>query len=330
LFAASRSRKLWRMRSLCTWALVLALAPALPAQETNGPSLPPDQDPQVFVKKGIALNLKGDFDAAIDSFNKALQLNPQFAPAFENRGESHMKQGELTDAITDFSKALQIQPEYDAAFFHRGLAEAGNGDFNSAITDFNRTIELQPESSEAFLERGRAKYLKGDADGAIADATTSLGFDSGSGASHFIRGLAFGDKGDNEKAAADFKQAASNGMAEGALWYWAAKMEGHQDQGANSEDLMDRTLAAHPNPWLAELRDFVLEKTTDTQLLADAEKGRPGENRPAQAWFFVGLSRSFSGDTNGAQQAFQQVLTVGDKNSYLAVEARRQLKELSP
>ena len=103
------------MRFLCI--LVLALAPSsLPAED----SLPPDRDPQVFVKKGIAFNLKGDFDSAIDSFNKALQLDPQYAPAFENRGEARMKRGELTDAITDFTQTLKLQPKNDAAFLNRG------------------------------------------------------------------------------------------------------------------------------------------------------------------------------------------------------------------
>jgi len=313
------------MRLLCV--LVLALAPSLlPAQDT----LPPDKDPQVFVKQGIAFNLKGDFDSAINSFNKALQLDPQYAPAFENRGEARMKQGELVDAIADFTQTLKIQPENDAALFHRGLAESGQGDFDAAIADFGRTIELQPRSFEAFLERGRARYFKGDPDGAISDASQALMLNPGLSVARFIRGLAYGDKGDNEKAAGDFQQAARAGMAEAALWFWAAKMEGHQSQDTNPADLLKQSLAGRPDPWLTELADYVMEKTTDTELLADAQKDRPGENRPTEAWFFVGLSRNFSGDANGAQQAFQQVLTIGDKNSYFTVEGRRQLKSLSP
>jgi tetratricopeptide (TPR) repeat protein len=316
------------MRSLCTRALVLALT-SLPVS-AQGPdassSLPPDQDPKVFIKKGVALELAGDFDGAVDSFNKALQLDPQNAAAYENRGEARTKQGELTDAISDFGKALQIQPEYDVAFLHRGLAEVTQGDLDAAIGDFNHTLELQPSSGEAFLERGRARYLKGDADGAIADTSEALSLNSKLGKAHFFRGLAYDDKGSAEKAADDFQEAATSGVPEAALWFWSAKKEDHED--ANPDDFLVKALAGHPNPWLTELADFIQEKTTDTQLLADALKGKPEENRPAQAWFFVGLSREFSGDTNGAQQAFQQTLTAADKTSPLTVEARRQLKNI--
>ena len=154
--------------------------------------------------------------------------------------------------------------------------------------------------------------------------------DPGLTMARFFRGLAYGDKGDNEKAAGDFQQAARAGMAEAAFWFWAAKMEGHQQQDADPANLLKQALGSQSDPWLTEMAAFVMEKTTDTELLADGQKGKPGENRPAQAWFCGSFLESFSGDANGAQQAFQQVLTIGDKNSYLTVEARRQLKSLSP
>jgi len=320
------------MRFLCTWAGLLLLAPtAVPAQGPSG-----GNDPLAFVTKGQAQLVKGDANGAIDSFNHALAIDPQDSAAYEGRGEAHLMQSDLADATDDFTKTLQIEPQSEPAFYHRALAKALQGSFDAAIGDLDHAIDLANaapgESHKLFFERGRVKYFKGDFNGAIADFGHAMELKPDFGAALFFRGLAEEDKGQLDAAAADFAKAAPLGVPEAALWWWEAMMEGHHEDDANAglAALQSKALAGHPNPWLTELGNFLLQKTTDTQVQADAQSGKAAEHRQTQAWFFLGVSREFSGDAAGARQAYQQAAAGDESTSPLTAEAHRHLKKLSP
>jgi tetratricopeptide (TPR) repeat protein len=319
------------MRFLYPCALLLPLAPlALPAQDPSG------NDPLVFVKKGIAQNAKGDFSGALDSFNRALAIDSDDSAALEGRGETRLAQGDLADALTDFSRTLKIEPQNEAAFYHRGLVEARQGNFKAAIGDFDQAIEAPNpapgESPQVFLERGRAKYLSGNPDGALADLSQAVTLKPALGEGYFFRGLIEEAKRQPDAAADDFARAAPLGMPEAALWWWDAKVEGHHEDDASAglPFLLGKGFAGHPNPWLAELGNFLLQKTTEAQVLADAGNGNAAENRKAEALFFIGLTREFAGDLPGAKQAYQQAIDAGNSDSALTIESRRHLKKLSP
>jgi tetratricopeptide (TPR) repeat protein len=320
------------MRFLCRCALLLPLAPmALPAQGSSG-----GNDPLVFVKKGIAQNAKGDLNGALDSFNRALAIDPNDSAAFEGRGETRLAQGDMADAMDDFSRTLKIEPQNEAAFYHRGLAESRLGNFKPAIADFDQAIEstnIAPgESPSLYLERGRAKYLQGDFDGALTDLNQAVTLNSRLGESYFLRGFAEDAKGQPDPAADDFAKAATLGVPKAALWWWDAKMEGHHEDDANAglSFLLNKGLAGHPNPWVTELGNFLLQKTTETQVQADAQNGKAGENRQPESWFFIGLTRELAGDPAGAKQAYQQAIDAGVPASALTTESHRHLKKLSP
>jgi tetratricopeptide (TPR) repeat protein len=321
------------MRLLSTCAGLLLAAPlALPAQG------PPEtsSDPLTFVKNGNAQNAKGNFNKALDSFNKALELNPGDSAAYEGRGETHLDEGDMADAISDFSRALKIEPDNEPALFHRGMAEAHQGAWAAAVADFNQAMpltHLAPTDAPLILvERGRANYFQGDDKGAVTDLSQALALNTRLASAFRLRGLAEDDQGNYDDDAADFASAARNGDPFGALWYWEAKMEGRHNDDANGTmpGLLAAALAKHPDPWISELGNLLLQQTTETQIQADAPNGKPGGNRPAEASFFIGLAREYSGDTAGAKQAYQQITLLGDATSVYTIEAARHLKKLSP
>jgi len=45
-------------------------------------------------------------------------------------------------AISDFSKALELNPEYTVAYNNRGLAWADKGNYNRAVSDFNNYLRI--------------------------------------------------------------------------------------------------------------------------------------------------------------------------------------------
>ena len=76
-------------------------------EETGTKSRPSDD--AAFVKRGMARQQKGEHDAAIADFTKAIELNPECVQAYASRGVSKDAKGDTAGAKADYSKSIQIQ-----------------------------------------------------------------------------------------------------------------------------------------------------------------------------------------------------------------------------
>ena len=52
------------------------------------------------------------------------------------------------ESIKDFSQAIQINPEFGLAYQNRGISKAFSGDMNGACIDWNKAVELGIELPE--------------------------------------------------------------------------------------------------------------------------------------------------------------------------------------
>ena len=52
---------------------------------------------------------RGNYDAAIEDLNIAIELNPDYADAYDNRARSFLATGQLVRATTDLAKARQLR-----------------------------------------------------------------------------------------------------------------------------------------------------------------------------------------------------------------------------
>jgi ankyrin repeat protein/cytochrome c-type biogenesis protein CcmH/NrfG len=122
-----------------------------------------------YNKRGCAYADKGDYDRAISDFDKALELDPNYAFAYSNRGYAYADKGDYDRAISDLDKALELDPRYAEAYLNRGLACYRKGSYDRAISDFDKALELNPKLALAYLNRGNAYRHKSDYDRAISD-----------------------------------------------------------------------------------------------------------------------------------------------------------------
>lgn len=105
-------------------------------------------------------NEKVASDRAILDFTKAIDINPEYAEAYYNRGTAYSDQGLYDKAILDFTKAIEKNSEYAEAYYNRGNAYAEKGQYEQAITDYTGTIKITPGFAEAYYNRGNAFMLK--------------------------------------------------------------------------------------------------------------------------------------------------------------------------
>jgi tetratricopeptide (TPR) repeat protein len=158
------------------------------------------------IQRGVASRAKGAFDQALDEFNRAIQLDPRSALAYEGRGNTHVNKGEFDRAIADYNTALKLDPKLALAYVNRGLAYVKKKDSAQAIADYTEAIRIDPNLALAYLNRGSALARKGDYDRAIPDFNTALRLDNQLTLGWFNRGLAHAKKGLYDLAIADYRQ----------------------------------------------------------------------------------------------------------------------------
>jgi tetratricopeptide (TPR) repeat protein len=123
---------------------------------------------------GIVLTQKGRLDAAINCFQQALQIRPDFAEARNNLGNALLQTGRVDAAITCFQQALQIRPDFAEAHDDLGNALLQTGKVDEAITHCQRALQIKPDDAEACVNLGNALCRKGRVDDAIAQYQKAL------------------------------------------------------------------------------------------------------------------------------------------------------------
>ena len=125
------------------------------------PYIEPDADE--YQRRGIRADQRGDLDAAITYYTRAIPLAPDPVSAgvfYYNLGLIYRKKGELELAHENYTKAIESISYYSSAYYGRGVVYIKKGEFNRAIKDFNEAIQAKAIQTDNF-EYGIAYYQRG-------------------------------------------------------------------------------------------------------------------------------------------------------------------------
>ena len=89
----------------------------------------------------------------------------------------HFKQGNYSESIARFDEVIELDPENAEYYGDRGVAFIRAGKGQEAIKDFERAIELEPNNGYRYACRGFIRSKVGDIEGAIADYEKALALD---------------------------------------------------------------------------------------------------------------------------------------------------------
>jgi len=101
---------------------------------------------------GMALARRGQVDAAITHFQRALEIKSDFAAAHNNLAIALAGRGDLDSAIGHYRQALDIMPDFAEAHYNLGIALARSGRGDLAIAHYQKALELKPRSAD-FRQR---------------------------------------------------------------------------------------------------------------------------------------------------------------------------------
>ena len=103
---------------------------------------------------GLAYYKEGEFDAAKDSFQKAISLNPLSAHYHYSLGQLlqdyYDLDGAWQEAIHEFTRAIELDPSYVEARYDRGSLYDKRGELEKACHDFQQVVARMPNYAARY------------------------------------------------------------------------------------------------------------------------------------------------------------------------------------
>ena len=95
----------------------------------------------------------GEFDKAIEHYNKALELRPDLQETYFNRGLAFTRKSMYDRAMEDLNKVIELNPNLAEAYYTRGLIHEYKLEYDLSILDYNKALEVDPGYSKAETQR---------------------------------------------------------------------------------------------------------------------------------------------------------------------------------
>jgi protein O-GlcNAc transferase len=116
---------------------------------------------------GKVLQAQHKYDAAIDCYQKAIQLNPAFAGSYFHLGSVFEAMGHNEEAISFYKKAIQCDPHFVGSYNNAGNVYRKSGRLDDAIPYFQKAIEVNPQFWGSYYNLGKVLQKKGQIDEAV-------------------------------------------------------------------------------------------------------------------------------------------------------------------
>ena len=113
-------------------------------------------DALLFNLRGACHEAMNQFDQSIESFNKAVEIHPQYEEALYNLGVVQKKAGKPDDAINSYQRAIGINSQNANAHNNLGNLLTQKGHIKQSIEHLNLALKLNPKFAEAHNNLGLA------------------------------------------------------------------------------------------------------------------------------------------------------------------------------
>jgi tetratricopeptide (TPR) repeat protein len=296
---------------LCVVALLFILvAPwVCPAQEPAGDPAAgntPADEPTAAYNEAMKRIQWYDWDGAIPYLNHAIELRPNYADAWLQRGIAKAGKKKYEEAITDFDQAARLNPKTAAVFTARANAYSHLGNLAGAIADYGDVIKLDPENGDAFFKRGEAELTLGENAEAISDLTEAIRLQPQNERAYRSRAFAYAADDQNEKAVDDFAKVVELNALESQDWHNLGVTNlrlGRNDKAINAFDEALRINPQRDNSYYSRA-NAQLESGDMNGALSDFSKVIELNPKKADAWGRRGLILLEKGRDAAARKDF--------------------------
>ena len=118
--------------------------------------------PEIFyIQANIHKQLK-KYDSAINYFEEAIQLNPNFSEAYNNLGNTKKRIGKIDEAISCFEKAIKLKENNIQAYLNLANIYKENKYFKELIAIYEKILSFNQNDIKTLYNLGSAHLFLGD------------------------------------------------------------------------------------------------------------------------------------------------------------------------
>jgi tetratricopeptide (TPR) repeat protein len=85
---------------------------------------------------------KNNFEEAISLFDRAIEIDKEFAYSYNNRGLAKIKIGKTEEGLQDINRSFDLDPNNSYGYRNLGIYHFDNGEFDEALRLFTKAREL--------------------------------------------------------------------------------------------------------------------------------------------------------------------------------------------
>src|SRR5688572_7410829 len=94
----------------------------------------------IYSRRALAFSLKGDYGTAIRDYDVAIQMQPNFAVALNNRAWAYFRWGKAAVGLPDVEQSLRLDPTAGHSLDTRAHIRQVQGDLKGALADYKKAM----------------------------------------------------------------------------------------------------------------------------------------------------------------------------------------------
>jgi tetratricopeptide (TPR) repeat protein len=120
-------------------------------------------DASAHYNLGLLYQKRGELDAAVSSFQRAVEIDPQDTDSHYQLGRIAREQGRLNEAIQHFERVVRLEPTHSQHEIWRetALVYYAAGQYQDALEMFDKFLDRRPSDPEALYWRGMTLHKLG-------------------------------------------------------------------------------------------------------------------------------------------------------------------------
>lgn len=176
-------------------------------------------DPRYYNRLAIALRRDNREAEAVEAFQSAIELDPDYAVAYAGLGGTYVSLQQYDDAIEVYRKALELEPDMQharvglaTAYTAQGNEAINRGRARDAVELLENAVEVHPRHSQAHLLLAVSFNRLGQYQSAEEHARNAIEFKQRGqkGGEYFELGVALRNQGRTQEAIRAFEEAAKD------------------------------------------------------------------------------------------------------------------------
>jgi len=117
------------------------------------------QRPELLLKKADVYAMNGYTSLAIEFYEKALKISPDFLEASIKLGTQYLNKHQLSQAGITFNKALELNDNIVDAYIGLSIAQKKTGMLSDATNTLSLATAIQPNSLILFAETAKIQFI---------------------------------------------------------------------------------------------------------------------------------------------------------------------------